>query len=47
MLVKLGCGPLRLDTAEGPARRFALDGGFAQVRHNKLVLITERATEQD
>jgi len=45
MLVKLGSGPMRLDMAEGSARRFALDGGFAQMRQNKLILITERATE--
>ncbi len=47
MLVKLGSGPVRLDLAEGASRRYALDGGFAQMRDNKLILLTERATQVD
>ena len=43
MLIKLGVGKLRLDLAEGGVQRFVLDGGFAQMRDNKLTLLCERA----
>ncbi len=44
MLVKLGVGSLRVDLVSGTTSRFELDGGFAQMRDNKLVLISERAS---
>lgn len=43
MLVKLGIGPLRLDLAQDTQQRYALDGGFAQMRDNHLTLLCEKA----
>jgi len=43
MLVKLGVGPLRLELSGDADRRYALDGGFAQMRDNHLTLLCERA----
>ncbi len=40
MLVKLGDGPLRLDFAAGGSRWFFVGGGFAQVKDNRLTLLT-------
>ena len=43
LLVKLGMGPLRLEYAEGGTRWFFVDGGFAQMKDNKLSLLTTEA----
>lgn len=43
MMIKLGVGPLRLELPEGGTRRFVLDGGFAQMKDNRLTLISEKA----
>ncbi|HZZ43778.1 MAG TPA: ATP synthase F1 subunit epsilon [Tepidisphaeraceae bacterium] len=42
LLVKLGTGPLRLDTASGN-QYFFLDGGIAQMKDNKLTILTPTA----
>jgi F-type H+-transporting ATPase subunit epsilon len=43
LLVKLGVGKLRLQMPDGATRRFVLDGGFAQMNRNHLILLCERA----
>ena len=43
LLVKLGTGSLRLDYSEGGSRYFFVDGGFAQMKDNKLSLLTTEA----
>lgn len=43
MLIKLGDGPLRLDFTEGGSRYFFLGGGFAQMKDNRLSLLTSEA----
>src|SRR5882724_7025493 len=40
MLALLGTGELRLTTAEGSARRLAIRGGFLQVNHNQVTVLT-------
>lgn len=44
LLVKLGVGPLRLDLANGQKRFFYVDGGVAQMKDNKLTIVTGDAT---
>ena len=44
LLVKLGVGPLRLDLANGQKQFFYVDGGVAQMRDNKLTIVTGEAT---
>lgn len=44
ILVKLGVGPLRLDLANGGKSFFVLDGGVAQMKDNKLTIVTGDAT---
>jgi F-type H+-transporting ATPase subunit epsilon len=43
MLIKLGDGPLRLDFTQGGSRYFFLGGGFAQMKDNRLSLLTSEA----
>jgi len=43
LLVKLGVGRLRLELPEGGEKRFVIDGGFAQMKGNKLTLVSEKA----
>lgn len=43
LLVKLGDGALRLDFAKGGSRWFFLAGGFAQMKDNRLSLVTDEA----
>jgi F-type H+-transporting ATPase subunit epsilon len=43
LLVKLGNGTLRVDFAQGGSRRFFVGQGFAQMKDNKLVLLTPEA----
>jgi len=47
LLVKLGVGQLRLELPEGGTKRFAIDGGFAQMKANRLTLISEKAVAAD
>jgi F-type H+-transporting ATPase subunit epsilon len=43
LLVKLGQGPLQLDHAGGKRREFYVDGGIAQMKDNKLTVLTQVA----
>ncbi len=43
LLVKLGVGPLRLDLAGGQKRTLFVDGGIAQMKDNKLTVLTTQA----
>jgi F-type H+-transporting ATPase subunit epsilon len=43
LLVKLGVGELRLDVAGGQHRAFLIDGGVAQMKDNRLTIITDEA----
>ncbi|MEX0655033.1 MAG: ATP synthase F1 subunit epsilon [Phycisphaeraceae bacterium] len=47
MLVKLGYGPLRLDLAGGQSRTYFVGGGFAQMKDDRLTLLTDEATPAD
>jgi F-type H+-transporting ATPase subunit epsilon len=44
LLMKLGQGELRLDLSGGQHRSFYVQGGVAQVKDNKLTILTEEAT---
>jgi len=45
MLAKLGMGPLRIDAAAGgQTRTFFIDGGIAQMKDNRLTVLTNEAT---
>jgi F-type H+-transporting ATPase subunit epsilon len=43
LLVKLGLGPLRVDLPNGQKQYFYIEGGVAQMKDNRLTLLTERA----
>ncbi len=45
LLAKLGKGPLRLDLASGQKRMFQINGGIAQMKDNRLTILTQKATE--
>jgi F-type H+-transporting ATPase subunit epsilon len=47
LLVKLGQGALTLDAAPGKSRRFYVEGGIAQMKDNKLTVLTQVAIPQD
>ncbi|MEM7050946.1 MAG: ATP synthase F1 subunit epsilon [Acidobacteriota bacterium] len=47
LLSMVGIGLLRVTTAGGGSERLYVDGGFAQVGDNKLVLLTEQARALD
>jgi F-type H+-transporting ATPase subunit epsilon len=44
ILVKLGAGPLRVDVKGGQSRTFFVDGGIAQMKGDKLTVLTDEAT---
>lgn len=44
ILVKLGAGSLRVDVQGGQSRTFFVDGGIAQMKGNKLTVLTDEAT---
>ena len=44
LLVKLGQGPLRLDLASGGRQLFYIEGGVAQMKDNRLTILTNEAT---
>lgn len=46
LLAKLGKGPLKLDLASGKTRHFQIEGGIAQMKDNKLTILTPSASEQ-
>src|SRR5215207_9675563 len=43
ILVKLGTGPLRVDVQGGQSRTFFVDGGIAQMKGDKLTVLTDEA----
>jgi F-type H+-transporting ATPase subunit epsilon len=43
LLVKLGTGPLRIDLANGQKRYFFISGGVAQMKDNRLTVLTDEA----
>ncbi len=43
LLIKLGLGPLRLDLAGGQQKYFLVEGGVAQMKDNKLTVLTNDA----
>ncbi len=43
ILVKLGVGPLRLDLPGGTRRVFFVEGGIAQMKSNRLTILTDDA----
>lgn len=47
MLTRLGEGPLRLDLARGQTRWFFISGGFAQMKANRLTILTRQALPSD
>jgi F-type H+-transporting ATPase subunit epsilon len=44
LLAKIGIGPLRLDMPGGAKRYFLIEGGVAQMKDNKLIILTQVAT---
>ncbi len=46
LICKLGIGSLRIDTIEG-RRYYFIDGGFARVRNNELVILASTAVPAD
>lgn len=47
LLVKLGLGSLRVDLAGGRSRTFVIDGGIAQMKDNRLTILTNEATSAE
>ena len=43
LLAKLGLGRLQIDLAGGGRREFLIDGGIAQMKDNKLTILTNAA----
>lgn len=43
LLVKLGVGQLRMDVQGGGRKLFFVDGGIAQMKDNKLTILTDEA----
>jgi len=43
LLVKLGMGTLRVDLPAGKRRTFFIDGGIAQMKDNRLTILTDEA----
>lgn len=44
LLAKLGKGPLRLDLASGQKRTYRIEGGIAQMKDNRLTILTLTAS---
>jgi F-type H+-transporting ATPase subunit epsilon len=44
LLLKLGLGEMRIDLANGQKKTFYIEGGVAQVKDNKLTILTQEAT---
>jgi F-type H+-transporting ATPase subunit epsilon len=47
ILVKLGMGAMQIDLAGGSKRLFYVEGGVAQMKDNKLTILTEQAMPAD
>lgn len=46
LLVKLGVGPLRVDLPDGRQQFFQVEGGVAQMKDNRLTVLTTKAVEK-
>src|SRR5437016_2158933 len=44
LLMKLGMGPLRIDRTNGQSTLYFVSGGVAQMKDNKLTILTNEAT---
>jgi len=47
MLARIGKGPLRVDPEGGASQTFAIEGGVAQMKDNKLTILTQKAVAQN
>jgi F-type H+-transporting ATPase subunit epsilon len=47
LLIRLGTGPLRLDLSQGRSEYFFVSGGVAQMKDNKLTIVTGEALASD
>jgi F-type H+-transporting ATPase subunit epsilon len=47
LLVRLGAGPLRIDQSGGKPQYWFVDGGVAQMKDNKLTIVTGEAIAAD
>src|SRR5947209_3532052 len=47
LLAKIGLGPLRIDSADGRQRTFLIEGGVAQMKDNRLTIVTNVAWAPD
>ncbi len=47
ILLKLGVGTLRVDEIGGKQRTFFIDGGVAQMKDNRLTILTDEAMPAD
>lgn len=47
LLAKLGDGVLRIDSADGASEWYFVGGGFAQMKDNKLTVLTSDAVRSD
>ena len=47
LLVKLGLGPLRVDLPGGQRRVYLVEGGVAQMKDNRLTVLTNEAVPAD
>lgn len=47
LLVKLGQGPMQLDQAGGKSRVLYVEGGIAQMKDNKLTVLTQMAVPSE
>jgi len=47
LLVRLGTGPLRLDMAGAKSQFYFVDGGVAQMKDNRLTIVTGEAIASD
>lgn len=45
LVVQLGKGRLEVQLPSGSLRRFQIEGGFAQMNHNRLTLLSEKAAD--
>ncbi len=43
MLARLGKGPLRIDPENGASQTYNIEGGVAQMKDNKLTILTQKA----
>lgn len=47
MMTKLGIGELRLDLTGGQKRIYFIDGGIAQMKEDRLTILTDEAIAKD